>query len=175
MNRLSVWFFSSVSFTDAFMQRLCYTVNQCTTLREVHLNILNHAFFGGDAEWTEFGFILSPTISRCTHFTLGGISSARLFAIHTLAPISASCGLSHLSLQMPSMIYERGIAININGNQVGTMLETINLEAANQVKSLSLRNGSNVFSNTNFWLKEHFHSSPLHSMTSLLIDSKVKP
>ena len=137
------------------MHRLCYALNQCTTLREVHLNIPYNGFFGLNFYWAESTFILSPTISRCTHFTFGGDSSARLFAIHTLAPISASCGLSHLSLELPC---------NIGGNQLGTMLETINQEAANNVISLSLKNGPVVLRGTNFWPKLVAKFVEIHSL-----------
>ena len=98
-------------------------------------------------------YFLSPTISRCTHITLGGSSSARLFALHTLAPISASCGLSHLSLQLPWEKFVQGKPRGLYWNELGRMLQTIKQEAANQVTSLSLRSRSSVVSFEDFWSK----------------------
>ena len=142
------------SFTVNFMHRLCYALNQCTTLKEVHLNMPYNGISGCiPTFYPEFSFILSPTISRCTHITLGVSSSARLFALHTLAPISASCGLSHLSLQLPWEKFVQGKPRGLYWNELGRMLQTIKQEAANQVTSLSLRSRSSVVSFEDFWSK----------------------
>ena len=124
------------------MKRLCNAINRCTTLTEAHLKIRTNN--GGYLRlWPESTFILSPTIARCTHFTLGGNSNARLFGVHTLAPISASTRLTHLSLHHPDF----RIVLNefgrkewdiLEGAQVGAYLETIHQEAANRVTSLAL-------------------------------------
>src|SRR5699024_5713259 len=131
---------------------LC-ALNQCPTLREVHLNIPYNVLFVYPILYLEFSFILSPTISRYTHFTLGGIRSARLFAIHTIAPISASCGLSHLSLQMPNHKFVQGRRIPFNNNELGTIIETIKQEAASHVTSLSLRLDPRAIRFEVFWSK----------------------
>src|SRR5699024_5599965 len=80
---------------------------------------------------------LSPTITRCTHFTLSGMNlEAFQPFVNTLVAITDSTRLTHLSLHVPQLPIWRN---NLQLELPAQVLENVSREAADRVTSFALR------------------------------------
>ena len=129
------------------MKHLCSVINKCTTLTEMHMNfeVCNRDL----EDWPEFSFILTPTITRCTHFTLSDMNIFEFQPfLNTLAAITDSTRLTHLSLHVPQILIWQ---LSLQPEIPAQVLETVSREAADRVTSLALRMRVPWFSDQSRW------------------------
>ena len=158
------------------MKHLCSVINKCTTLTEMHMNF---EFCNRDLEdWPEFSFILTPTITRCTHFTLSDMNIFEFQPfLNTLAAITDSTRLTHLSLHVPQILVWQ---LSLQPEIPTHVLETVSREAADRVTSLALRIHVPLGHQTGWWSSflnkfTQVESLRIHFMNNYNNDNHVSP